>query len=71
MGETAEHAKEDGRAKLTIGYAMLGRRLCTALRCVRITRAFREKCGPAGWSTVQQKIRTPVRVAINHGNDVE
>ena len=54
--------------KPTIGCATLGRRLCTALRCVRITRAFREQCGPVAWSTVQKKrelFRTPlVRVAI-------
>ena len=53
MDEMAEHVKEDRRAKLTIGCAMPGRRLCTALRCVRIMQAFREQCGPAGWSTVQ------------------
>jgi hypothetical protein len=64
----AGRAKEDGRVKPTIGCAPLGRRLCTALRCVRITRAFREQCGPAASSTVPKKKRelltTPVRVVI-------
>ncbi len=34
---------------------MLGTRLCTVLRYVRITRAFRVQCGPAAWSTVLKK----------------
>ena len=66
MDETAEHAKGDGRAKPTIGYATLGRRLCTALRYVRTTRAFREQCGLAGWSTVQGIVKDS-GLSCNHG----
>jgi hypothetical protein len=62
----AEHAKEDRWAKPTIGCAILGTRLCTVLRCVRITRVFRVQYGPAAWSTVLKNglFRTLVWIVI-------
>lgn len=41
---------------------MVGTRLCTVLRCVGTTRAFRVRCGFVAWSTVLGGFTTLVRM---------
>jgi len=66
MRRLSTRRRMDGPNQRTIGYATLGRRLCTALRCVRITRAFRGQCGSAAWSTVQGE-RNLLRTSVGSG----